>query len=102
MAGYTKLNTQDEVQNRIQDNTKKAVNAASNTPLNQGAILTSIALKSGDNTVDHKLGKKLSGWFIVRLRGAATIYDKQDGNAQSSQTLILNSSAAVTVDIYVF
>lgn len=99
---YTKLNTSDEKANRIQDNTKKAVAAVANTPLNQGAILTSIALKVGDNTIDHKLGKKLSGWFIVRLRGASTIYDKQDGNAQASQTLVLNSSAAVTVDIYVF
>jgi hypothetical protein len=99
---YTKLNTQDELQNRIQDNTKKAVASVNSNPIMQGSILSGVSLKSGDNTVDHKLGKKLTGWFIVRIRGAATIYDKQDSNAQASQTLVLNSSAAVSVDIFVF
>ena len=99
---YTKLNTQDELQNRIQDNTKKAVASVSSNPIVQGSILSGVSLKSGDNTVDHKLGKKLTGWFIVSIRGAATIYDKQDSNAQPSQTLVLNSSTAVSVDIFVF
>lgn len=99
---YTKLNTNDELQNRIQDNTKKAVSSVASNPIVQGSILSNVSLKSGDNTVDHKLGKKLTGWFIVRIRGAATIYDKQDSNAQASQTLVLNSSAAVSVDIFVF
>lgn len=99
---YTKLNTNDELQNRIQDNTKKAVSSVASNPIVQGSILSNVSLKSGDNTVDHKLGKKLTGWFIVKIRGAATIYDKQDSNAQASQTLVLNSSAAVSVDIFVF
>jgi hypothetical protein len=102
MATFKKLNVQDEVTNRIQDNTAKAVNQLSSNALTSGSILTSQTLKAGDNTINHKLGKTLTGWFIVRQRGAASIYDKQDSNSSPSQTLILNSSAAVSVDIYVF
>jgi predicted RNA binding protein YcfA (HicA-like mRNA interferase family) len=102
MAVFKKLNVKEEVINRIQDNTGKAINQLSNNALVSGSVLTSQALKAGDNTINHKLGKTLSGWFIVRQRGSASIYDKQDGNSSPAQTLILNSSADVTVDIYVF
>jgi hypothetical protein len=96
------LNVPDEIQNRVQDNTKKAIDQLSNQPLTNGTILSSIALTTGNNTVNHKLGKKLTGWFIVRQRSSATIYDNQDSNKAPTQTLILVSSADVTVDIYVF
>ena len=102
MAQLQKLNTQDELANRIQDNTKKAITQINSNALTSGTILTSQSLKAGDNTINHKLGKNLSGWFIVRQRAAATFYDKQDSNSSPAQTLILNASAAVVVDIYVF
>lgn len=102
MAQLRKLNTQDELINRIQDNTTKAVNQLSSNSLTSGSIVSSVSLSSGDNTINHKLGKTLTGWFIVRQRGSASIYDKQDSNKTPAQTLVLNSSAAVVVDIYVF
>lgn len=71
-------------------------------PLVQGLVLQSVSLKAGDNTIDHRLGRKLQGWILTRVRAAATIYDKQDANQLSSRTLVLNSSASVVVDIYVF
>lgn len=87
---------------QIQAANRTASQGARTNPINSGTILTGIALKSGDNTVSHKLSQNLQGWFIVRLRGAATIYDKQDSNKNQSKTLVLNSSADVTVDIFVF
>jgi len=71
-------------------------------PALQGNILKSVVLASGDNTINHKLGRKLQGWIIVRQRASASMYDKQDSNARPELTLVLNASAAVTVDIYVF
>jgi|LakMenEpi03Aug12_release.lakeMendotaPanAssembly.Ray.scaffolds.fasta_scaffold04620_26 hypothetical protein len=71
-------------------------------PTNNGVTLQSVVLKAGDNTIDHKLGRVLQGWMLVRVRAAAVIYDKQDSNQVKSRTLILNSSAPVTVDLYVF
>jgi hypothetical protein len=102
VAQLKTLNVQDEVQNRVQDNTKKAIDQINANVLTSGTILSKVSLKVGSNTVNHKLGKVLTGWFIVRQRSSATIYDTQDSNKTPAQTLLLTSSAAVTVDIYVF
>lgn len=68
----------------------------------QSIILPNIALTAGLNIVNHKLGKKLTGWRIVRLRAAASIYDTQDTNSRGDLTLQLVSSAPVVCDLEVF
>jgi hypothetical protein len=80
----------------------KQINPIISSPLNQGVLLKQISLIAGDNTIDHRLGRDLQGWQIVRLRASAIIYDKQDSNQLQNRTLILNSSAPVIVDLYVF
>lgn len=71
-------------------------------PLMQGRLLKSVSLASGDNIVNHLLGRKLQGWFIVRQRAAGTVYDKQDTNQIPNLTLLLNASTALVVDLFVF
>lgn len=65
-------------------------------------ILKNIALIAGANSVPHKLGRKLQGWRLIRLRAAASVHDTQDSNQMPQLTLDLVSSAPVTVDIEVF
>jgi len=69
---------------------------------NSSVILEGVELSSGDNVIKHTLNRELKGWRIVRIRAAATIYDKQDDNGNPVNTLVLNSSAAVTIDLEVF
>lgn len=71
-------------------------------PQSSGILLKQISLSAGDNTIDHRLGRTLQGWQIVRIRASAIVYDKQDANQLQSRTLVLNSSAPVVVDIFVF
>ena len=87
---------------QVQDNLVRTLNPLFDTPILGGIVLTNISLASGANTINHKLGKKLSGWLIVRQRASASIYDTQDTNQTPELTLKLNSSAAVVVDIYCF
>lgn len=70
--------------------------------LTNGNLLTNQALASGANVINHKLGRPLKGWIITRCRAAATFYDTQDASLTPQLTLNLNSSAAVTVDLWVF
>jgi hypothetical protein len=72
------------------------------TPMLSGSILKRVSLSTGSNTVNHGLARELQGWFIVRQRASATIYDTQDSNALNDRTLVLVSSANVVVDIFVF
>lgn len=78
------------------------INPVLQIPLNSGMILQNVSLVSGSNTINHKLGKKLQGWFIVRQRAAAEVYDLQDSNLYPELTLILNSNASVNVNLFVF
>lgn len=73
-------------------------------PVNQTLILKKVSLLSASNpnVVNHLLGRNLQGWFIVRSRAQATIWDTQDTNQSPQLTLNLKTSADVTVDIAVF
>ena len=65
-------------------------------------LLKNIDLVVGTNQVNHKLGRKLQGWYIVRQRADSNIYDNQDNNQNPELTLTLVSSNQVTVDLVVF
>lgn len=71
-------------------------------PLLQGQMLSNIALINGSNVVNHKLGRKLVGWFIVGINGAAQVYDTQVSNQTPQLTLNLTSNANVTCNLWVF
>lgn len=71
-------------------------------PANNSSILQSVSLVTGSNVVNHKLGRKLQGWTIIRQRAAASIYDTQDSNQMPQLTLQLVASAPVVVDLEVF
>jgi hypothetical protein len=68
----------------------------------QSIILPNVPLKNGTTVVNHLLGRKLVGWKVIRQRASASIYDTQDSNQTPNLTLVLVSSAAVSVDLEVF
>lgn len=70
--------------------------------INQGSLLTNVNLISGTTIVNHKLGRKLVGWIIVGIDGAATVYDNQATNQTPQLTLSLTSNAAVSCNLWVF
>jgi hypothetical protein len=97
-----RVQTPDREINQLQSNVAEILEPLSSNALSSGYVLSSVVLAVGDNAVNHKLNRTLIGWFIVRKRGTSVIYDKQDANTQKNVTLVLNSSLAETVDIYVF
>jgi len=100
---FDKIQTKDVAINLIQDSLEKTLNPIFDNPLLSGQLLRNIVLQSGANTINHRLGRKLVGWFITRQRGnAANYYDTQDTNKLPALTLEITSSAAATVDIYVY
>lgn len=94
--------TDDKNMLLLQTNWATLLNPLLKSPMLLGQVLKSEQLATGVNIINHKLGRKLQGWSIVRQRGSASIYDQQDTNSSPQLTLALVSSAAVSVDIYVF
>lgn len=71
------------------------------SPIVQGQLINA-TLINGTTIVNHKLGRKLQGWFIVGINSAATVFDNQATNQTPQLTLSLTSNAAATVALWVF
>lgn len=99
----TFFQTNDRTLSLLQTSWMAQLNPVLSAPLVNGRIIASVALTTGSNTIDHGLGRAPLGWLVIRQRDAySEIYDTQDENPIPSSTLLLNSSADVTVDLFVF
>lgn len=94
--------TPDRILSQLQTQWAKLINPVVNNPTSNSLILSNVLLVSGDNVIDHKLGRELIGWEVVRIRSAASLYDTQDTNQYPELTLALHASAPVSVDLLVF
>lgn len=83
----------------LQNSWASALNPLLANPVCTGILLKNIALASGANTINHKLGRTPQGWLIIDRDGTATIYRSQPLN---NLTLTLTSSASINVSLYVF
>src|SRR6185437_314807 len=97
-----KVQTQDATISKLQDDIIGGLQPILKNALVDGSLLTNVSLQSGQNTIFHGLGRTLQGWILVRERANANVWDNQDQNGLQNSTLLLNASAAVTVDVYVF
>lgn len=97
------INNGDRNFNQLQLNINSALSPIQSNPVVNGILVQNVALNIGSNVVNHGLGQTLTGWFITRMRDAySQVYDTQSSNNNPSQTLFLNSSVKVTVDVFVF
>lgn len=105
------VQTPDRLVNQLQNNIISATQFLFANPVLEGTILTEVSLVTGNNYINHLLGRPLQGWFLIRQRAKASIYDNQDGTVppivnQSTTLLLVSDSGTkdspVVVDIYVF
>jgi len=102
MALLPIFQTSDKDLTLLQNKWSSILNPIISNPAISSSILSNVQLVNGTNTINHLLGRTLQGWKIVRLRGAATIYDQQDTNSMKNLTLVLVSNSQVSCDIEVF
>lgn len=86
----------------MQQKWKSILDELLGNPSLDSSILKGVSLSSGANVINHKLGRKLQGWKVVRQRASATLYDTQDSNPNPQLTLFLTASGAVVVDLEIF
>ena len=102
MALLPQFQSDDQTMTLLQNKWGSILNPVIGNPSNQAQILDGITLAVGSNAVNHKLGRKLRGWRIIRINGVANIYDSQATNQTPALTLQLISDAVVTVSLEVF
>lgn len=106
MAGprfLRRTGTQDQDSSKFERYVNQALVPLVQSPIVNGVLLKDVVLTAGQTTlVEHKLGRELLGWSVVRKRANSTVWDSQDSNQFSSKSLALQCSANVTVDLWVF
>lgn len=81
----------------------KDLNPLLASPIANPTLLKSVALVTGQtNSINHLLGKVLTGWIVIRQKASAIIWDSQDTNPLPNKTLQLLCSSNVTCDLLVF
>lgn len=88
---------------QMQESISQTVNPVIRKEILNGLLIKDVDLDSGvDNFVEHKLGRKLIGYVVVRKNVPAVINDKQETNQQSDRFLILNCTVGVRVTLWLF
>lgn len=100
------INTEDDINarsiNMFQENVVNATNFLLSQALAASNLIEDIDLVSGDNTINHGLGRNLRGWFLTRKDADESVYDAQADNPLPNLTLTLVSTGDVTVSLIVF
>ena len=106
MAGlraFKKVANANEDTSKLQERLDEYFAPLTSSVVIDGVLLKNISLGSGSvNEISHKLGRELIGWVVVRQRGNAQVWDTQDANTLKTKTLWLNTSANVSIDLWVF
>jgi len=95
---FAKVQTQSRELNQVQSNIATFLQTYATNPLLNGAFVNDQDLISGSTVIYHNLGRQLQGWIVTNIDGSASIYS----TGFDDSTLTLSSSAAVTVNLYVF
>jgi hypothetical protein len=97
-----KIQTPDELLNRVQDASLPALNALLSIPVLDGRLTEEITLSGTAVPLPfpHKLGRLPLGWIPVSVKGGTGIYE--DNIPRDEKFIWLRSSVALTCQLWVF
>lgn len=96
-----KFQSNDQALQQLQSRWSSILDPIIDLPINSAVILRNVVLSSSA-VISHTLGRRLQGWVVIRQRGDATIYDRQDVNPNPDKTLLLTASSGISVDLLCF
>lgn len=102
LTSLSKLPSENRELVKMQENMQQVVAPLTQSPMLNNILLENIVLRVGDNSIAHKLLRKPRGYWIVSNSGVSNFYDNIVTGGATKLAFNLNSSAAITVSIYVF
>jgi hypothetical protein len=104
MIPYSSVNS-DNPEVRVLDQRLLAIfnSIIKNPLLNSPTIVKSILLTSGvDTLVNHGLNRVVTGWIVIDKNGSGDVYQSTTTNTIPNASIILKSTATITVSILFF
>ena len=104
MIPYVPSHTKDKDVQNLNDSVQRVFNSIISHPLLQNPVLVKdLKFTNGvDLLVNHKLNRKVIGYFVTRSNTPVLIYDSPSTNTISTVRICLRSNADATVDILFF
>jgi len=99
---FRKVTSGDRNISQLQSNVDQAVSDVIKAPILNGRLVDDVKLTSAPTRIEHKLGRKPSGYIIVKRNADAQVYDSLANEESPTLFLPLISSADVTVSIWIF
>lgn len=97
----TKIQTDIDPINRLQDQLLESVNPLIKLALVNGVLISNQTITAGTPlSVSHKLVRNYQGWFIAKTNANSVIWEST--STDPSKFIVLNASANVTVSLWVF
>ena len=103
IRAFRKIRAKEFELNQVQDSIEQTFKSVLSVPLLNGVLIRSINLTSGTtNRIEHKLGRNLIGYLVLRKDAPATIYDTKSSAVSDKDFLLLSTTQNTTIDIWVF
>ena len=101
---FRRIPTQDSDLGRVQDSVSESIYSLQTSPLAECVVISGIALKAAgvDSLVPHRLGRKITGYVIVKSSADVRVWDSPSRNPDEKLFAVLRSSVAATVSILFF
>lgn len=103
LKGVDVIRTPDRVLNAVQEGIQSAFRPLIAKEILDGVLLVGVGVTAGTPLIlSHTLARTLQGWIVVGRNANAVVWDSQATNPTPERTLILNASATVTLNLWVF
>jgi len=90
-------------QQTLQANVARVLDDITSKVFIDGFLLESVSIGTSETLIEHKLNRKVRGWYIVRKNGLGDIYDNIDNTTSDlTRYLPLISSVALVASIVIF
>lgn len=86
----------------VQDSVDKVLGVISKKEILDGQLLKDVGVSTQTVFLEHKLGREVQGYIVVKNNAAAHVYDEQDLNPTPTKTLALKSNTTAIVSLWVF
>lgn len=98
---FRKVKTTSEEVKHLQDAVALIFNQVLKKQIIDGRIIEDVVVNTGSPvSVAHGLGKAVRGWVVIKKNANADVWDS--ASVTPTATMDLNSSANVTISLWVF
>jgi hypothetical protein len=102
MEPWKRVTTGDPLIEELQDNAEPIMKRVEGAFLLDGVLIKNQTIGTAPVVINHGLQRAPLGFIIVRRRANQQVWDLQDENKTSPQTLVLIAGGDVEIDLWVF